>query len=1259
MLSGPRKPIISDTDEEDEEMGAEEEEDEEEEKQVEEKKKSPEEKEKPTIPSDIPIIAANPDDIDDEEVGMMMEEEEYANKQLQLMALQLAKEKERKKHEEQKEKIESSFSAAPITVPVPASYAEEPKKRGRRKKFVEGVSPLKQQLQQQQRIPPLIISKALITPPPVLNNEEIEKEKLIIPTENVSLVPTVVQDLSITPAKRRGRKSKKTLEAEAAAAEAAKHARNGNVQPITSHDGRDPNLSANSLESGYPAGKLSIASAPQPFSQSQPTPSVITRMLQSQPLPTQPFTSAANAMNQKYFGSVNEQPREVSDQFANMGQGSRSSNAYRQGPYLTVRQDLLQNPPSRLRSPGQQNMQQMFHSHHPLDPSPSGGGHVMSNVHGNRLPLENKGHTPPPPYNRSRFPGSDSMAGPRSSPSNPSREGHPSHYRLGIPGNPRYAPAHISNLPPDGQSSHENKSESTPPPPYARMGMHMGTNRFSGPQNVSRDGTIPVEGRSDPNSQYGRAGNNRYSDANESVLTNVSRDGPIPAESRNEPSPQYTRPNVTPVSFAGAHDSRPTASNIPNISRDSPMPVENRGDRGELPQYSVSNMPTGNRFPNLKDSGSTGPNVSNLSTDGPGNRGGEALSQYTRPNMPSGSAGPNMSNVSRDGPESRCEPPSKYTRPNIPPGSRFPKPKDSGHSLNIPTVSKDGLEIRAELSPHYTRTNLPPGNRYTGVNDPAMPNVSRETPLSLENRTSMQPGNRYPSINDSAMPNVSRDTPISLENRANMPPGKRYLCTNDSPIPSVPRDAPISLEKRVNMPSASRYPGANDSAMPSVPRDAPVRPENRSNMPPGSRYPGTSDTAIPNVSRGSPVSLENIDESIPSPQHSKSGMPLTKNRFTDENSSISGLSASINQSISREAPISLENRSEPTSGSQYTTPGPNQFPTPAESSTSTEELSENKGESSPSPQYAKPNVPQGNNRFAGANEVLSQPNLSTKIQNKEKSTQQYAEQSQSSSNDRSSDSTDSLSGHAKPVPNVSDPVSLETRESAQPQYNRPVIPSGSNRFSGSNDSGQPLPNLPNISRENQPPFENKGESTSSQNTRPALTSGNKRYQPPNDPMADSSQEEQPESGEPTALSQYNRPSMSLGSNRFTSANDSIPGPTGPNVRPQHVTFPTGNRMQPSSPPRTTSGETYAAYNPPAATNYPYGSYPQSLTAADDALPPTAYQSSSYPEQYNNPTDNSGQNSEGSNSKTFDEEESGEFGGLVSYFSSQREDDLDA
>nr|CAD7399056.1 unnamed protein product [Timema cristinae] len=104
----------------------------------------------------------------------------------------------------------------------------------------------------------------------------------------------------------------------------------------------------------------------------------------------------------------------------------------------------------------------------------------------------------------------------------------------------------------------------------------------------------------------------------------------------------------------------------------------------------------------------------------------------------------------------------------------------------------------------------------------------------------------------------------------------------------------------------------------------------------------------------------------------------------------------------------------------------------------------------------------------------------------------------------------------------------------------------------------------------------------------------------------------------------------------------------------------GHLQQPQpSPPQHPGRNAYPPYHPPPS--YHYGAYPPPppLTTADDAMPPTVYQGSPYPDHFSTLDASSNlQPSDNSNSKSYDEEGGGEFGGLVSYFSSQREDDLD-
>ncbi|XP_033359432.1 titin homolog [Bombus vosnesenskii] len=118
-----------------------------------------------------------------------------------------------------------------------------------------------------------------------------------------------------------------------------------------------------------------------------------------------------------------------------------------------------------------------------------------------------------------------------------------------------------------------------------------------------------------------------------------------------------------------------------------------------------------------------------------------------------------------------------------------------------------------------------------------------------------------------------------------------------------------------------------------------------------------------------------------------------------------------------------------------------------------------------------------------------------------------------------------------------------------------------------------------------------------------------------------------------------------------------------------------NMQQPSPPPNRPPGN-FSPYHPPPPPNYHYGAYPPPppMSTADDAA---AYQGSPYPaDHFSSPADNqppiqappppqpppqqqAHANDAGTGNKQYDEEGSGEFGGLVSYFSSQREDDLDS
>lgn len=138
-------------------------------------------------------------------------------------------------------------------------------------------------------------------------------------------------------------------------------------------------------------------------------------------------------------------------------------------------------------------------------------------------------------------------------------------------------------------------------------------------------------------------------------------------------------------------------------------------------------------------------------------------------------------------------------------------------------------------------------------------------------------------------------------------------------------------------------------------------------------------------------------------------------------------------------------------------------------------------------------------------------------------------------------------------------------------------------------------------------------------------------------------------------------------------------PDAPQLTARHQMPPFANAsahamQQPSPPPSRPPGN-FSPYHPPPPPNYHYGAYPPPppMAAADDAA---AYQGSPYPADHFSATgDNQGPpppiqappppQPPGPGAPhpvgppEHGEEGSGEFGGLVSYFSSQREDDLES
>ncbi|XP_076164195.1 uncharacterized protein LOC143145064 isoform X2 [Ptiloglossa arizonensis] len=424
-------------------------------------------------------------DLDDEQLEqMMMEDEEYGRRQLELAAIEIAKKK--KKEEREAKKLEKARLKAleilaaerhrdPNAPEGTDGEVPKKKKRGRRSKA--------EILAEQMRRDGAPSLNTTPLPASVPQNVPSNISPTITPNMSTIMTPEAERsseghipimtgpdgqlfspDCSPMKPKRRGRgKGKKTLALEAArAAEAAAKAvadvsligmgtdSNPEMKP-----GDIPNVlptpgssTSGSAPSTPPAGVVTTQGPPSsqtPTSQpvypslppnNQQQSSVITRMLQSQPVSSSPqsFSAAAAAMGHKYFGGPNAagaimggprtgyemQPRaRIPSPYRQAGQSSMPPH------FAAVRSGT---PPMRMRGP------QLYHTpHHPMDPSPSGGGPIAINNRDRSSPLgpgpamippaagsplAKGGPTPPPPppYVRgppplSRF--ADNPMGPR------------------------------------------------------------------------------------------------------------------------------------------------------------------------------------------------------------------------------------------------------------------------------------------------------------------------------------------------------------------------------------------------------------------------------------------------------------------------------------------------------------------------------------------------------------------------------------------------------------------------------------------------------------------------------------------------------------------------------------------------------------------------------------------------------------------------------------------------------------------------------
>ncbi|XP_011158160.2 uncharacterized protein LOC105194767 isoform X2 [Solenopsis invicta] len=399
-------------------------------------------------------------DLDEEQLEQMMDEE-YGRRQLELAAIEIAKKK--KKEEREAKKMEKARQKAleilaaerqrdPNAPEGTDGEVPKKKKRGRRSK----AEILAEQMRRDGAPNLGIASAAAISTDGMSHNmNPVTLSTGLTPETDRSLegghMPLMTgpdgqlfnPDGTPIKPKRRGRgKGKKTLAMEAArAAEAAaKAASEAGLIGMGTDSNSD--MKQNDVPNILPTpGSSTSGSAPStPPASAVPTPgppstqssnsqsvypslppgqqsSVITRMLQSQPVSSTPqsFTAAAAAMGHKYFGGPNAGGQMMGGPRTGyeMQPRARIPSPYRQAGQSTMPPHFAAvrsgTPPMRMRVPGPQ----MYHTpHHPMDPSPSGGGPISINRDRSSpltpggpamippsagSPLAKGGPTPPPP----------------------------------------------------------------------------------------------------------------------------------------------------------------------------------------------------------------------------------------------------------------------------------------------------------------------------------------------------------------------------------------------------------------------------------------------------------------------------------------------------------------------------------------------------------------------------------------------------------------------------------------------------------------------------------------------------------------------------------------------------------------------------------------------------------------------------------------------------------------------------------------------
>ncbi|XP_043273191.1 uncharacterized protein [Venturia canescens] len=415
--------------------------------------------------------------LDDEQIEqMMMEDEEYGRRQLELAAIEIAKnkkqeEKEAKKLEKARLKALEILAAEQQRDPNAPDGTDgeipKKKKRGRRSK----AEILAEQMRRD-GVPSLLTGVPTILQPsliPDVSPSHVSPNVVTSPA-----LPTIVAapvEIERSPGAQIPLMAGPDGQLFSPDGSPLKPKRRGRGKGSSTSGSAPPTPPTSSV---VPSQGLPLAQSPN--QQQHPPPqqptvyptlppsqqsSVITRMLQSQPVSSTPqsFTAAAAAMGHKYFGGPNAAGQMMAGPRPSnydMPPRGRIPSPYRQsGPssmphFAAVRSGT---PPMRMRVPGPQ----MYHTpHHPMDPSPSGGGPISINSRDRSSPLGPVPAMIPPAA------GSPLAKGGPTPPPPPYVRGGPAHSRFAD--NPQLGPRHqIPQFPSPSPANH-NMQQPSPPP---------------------------------------------------------------------------------------------------------------------------------------------------------------------------------------------------------------------------------------------------------------------------------------------------------------------------------------------------------------------------------------------------------------------------------------------------------------------------------------------------------------------------------------------------------------------------------------------------------------------------------------------------------------------------------------------------------------------------------------------------------------------------------------------------------------------------